>query len=217
VTFDLTSYSHSPLANEAEAPDAGSASDSVAQTHVATSARDLAMLMQQGEGTTLEYKESLSDSFTREVVAMANTRGGKILLGVRHNGTISGVGDSNSLRARIQDMARNCDPPVLIRIEPVGRVMVVHVEESDEKPVQCREGFFSRQGAVTQKLSRDEIRDFFRSEGLVQFDTSLHPRFRYHASGRCRCRRPGTVGRPHLRAASTPQVPLKFPRKCSLR
>ena len=73
---------------------------------------DLRILIQEGEGTTLEFKESLSSSFARELVALANTIGGKILLGVRDDGTVIGVHDSNTLRARIQDIARNCDPPV---------------------------------------------------------------------------------------------------------
>jgi len=98
---------------------------------------------------------------------------------VRDDGTVAGVKDSNNLRARIQDMARNCDPPVKVVVEPVGEVVVVHVHESDAKPVQCGEGFLWRQGAVTQKLSRDEIRDFFRAEGTVRFDLAPCPRFRY--------------------------------------
>ena len=110
---------------------------------------DLRILIQEGEGTTLEFKESLSSSFARELVALVNTIGGKILLGVRDDGTVIGVQDSNALRARIQDIARNCDPPVKVRAEPVGRVFAVHVRESDSKPVQCSDGFFWRQGAVT--------------------------------------------------------------------
>lgn len=140
---------------------------------------DLQILVEEGEGTTLEFKESLSGSFVRELVAMANTIGGRILLGVRDDGSIARIRDSNSLRARIQDIARNCDPPVKVRVEPVRGVVVVHVRESDAKPVQCGEGFFWRQGAVTQKLSRDEIRDFFRSEGAIRFDLTPCPRFRY--------------------------------------
>jgi ATP-dependent DNA helicase RecG len=127
----------------------------------------------------LEYKESVSASFARELVALANTLGGRILLGVRDDSTVAGINDSNELRARVQDIARNCDPPVRVLVEPVGNVMVVIVRESNAKPVQCREGFFWRQGAVTQKLSRDEIRDFFRSEGAIRFDLSANPRFRY--------------------------------------
>lgn len=140
---------------------------------------DLAILLREGEGSMLEYKESISSSFARELVAMANSAGGKILLGVRDDGTVKGITDSNDLRARIQDIARNCDPPAKVLVERVGKVMVVTVRESDAKPVQCSDGFFWRQGAVTQKLSRDEIRDFFRSEGVIRFDLSLCPRFRY--------------------------------------
>jgi ATP-dependent DNA helicase RecG len=140
---------------------------------------DLDILLREGEGTMLEFKENLSASFARELVAMANTIGGKILLGVRDDGMVVSITDSNNLRARIQDIARNCDPPVKVLVEPVANLLVVHVRESDAKPVQCSEGFFWRQGAVTQKLSRDEIRDFFRTEGAIRFDLSPCPRFRY--------------------------------------
>lgn len=140
---------------------------------------DLKILIQEGEGTTLEFKENLSASLARDLVAMANTIGGRILLGVRDDGTVAGVKDSNALRARIQDIARNCDPPVKVVVEPVGDVFVVYVRESDAKPVQCGEGFFWRQGAVTQKLTRDEIRDFFRVEGSIRFDFAPCPSFRY--------------------------------------
>ena len=140
---------------------------------------DLRILVQEGEGTTLEFKEALSSNLARELVAMANTIGGKILLGVRDDGTIAGVRDTNVLRARIQDIARNCDPPVRVLVASVDHVLVVHVHESDAKPVQCSDGFFWRQGAVTQKLSREEIRDFFRAEGAIRFDLAPCPRFRY--------------------------------------
>ncbi|HEY0554103.1 MAG TPA: RNA-binding domain-containing protein [Thermoanaerobaculia bacterium] len=140
---------------------------------------DLEILLQEGEGTTLEFKEGLSSSFARELVAMANTLGGRILLGVRDDGSVAGIHDSNDLRARIQDIARNCDPPIQVIVEPVGAVVVVTVRECAAKPAQCSDGFFWRQGATSQKLSRDEIRDFFRTEGAIRFDRSLCPKFRY--------------------------------------
>jgi ATP-dependent DNA helicase RecG len=140
---------------------------------------DLAILLREGEGTTLEYKESVSTSFARELVAMANTVGGRILVGVRDDGTVAGVHDTNGERARIQDLARNCDPPVRVLVEPFGNVLVVTVRESESKPVQCREGFFWRQGAASQKLSRDEIREFFQAEGGIRFDLAPCPRFHY--------------------------------------
>jgi|SRR6185369_12175087 len=140
---------------------------------------DLEIMLREGEGTMIEYKEALSASFARELSALANTLGGRILLGVRDDGTVVGIKDSNELRARLQDIARNCDPPVKVLVDRLDNVTVVTVRESDAKPVQCSDGFFWRQGAVTQKLSREEIRDFFRKQGAVRFDLSLCPRFRY--------------------------------------
>ncbi len=142
-------------------------------------AADLDILLQEGEGVMLEYKENLSASFARELVSFANTAGGRILLGVRDDGTVKGIADTNELRARIQDIAHNCDPPVKILLQRLGEVTVVTVRESDAKPVQCSDGFFWRQGAVTQKLSREEIRSLFQQTGAIRFDLSICPGFRY--------------------------------------
>ena len=106
---------------------------------------ELELLLGKGEGATLEFKESLPGSFARELVALANSEGGIILLGVRDNGTVKGIDDSNALRARIQDIARNCDPPVQLLLQRVGRVTAVHVHQSAVKPVQCSDGFFLAQ------------------------------------------------------------------------
>ena len=144
-------------------------------------AADLDILLHEGEGSMLEYKESVSSSLPREMVALANSAGGRILIGVRDDGTTVGLPDTNEARARIQDMARNCDPPVKVVLQAVASVLVVTVHEAESKPVQCREGFFWRHGAVTQKLSRDEIRDLFRSEGAIRFDLAPCTRFRYPA------------------------------------
>ena len=129
----------------------------------------------------LEYKERVSASLAREMAAFANTAGGRILLGVRDDGTVKGINDSNELRARIQDIVRNCDPPVKILLHHIGSVTVVTVRESDAKPVQCGDGFFWRLGAVTQKLSREELRDLFQQTGAIRFDLCICPCFRYPA------------------------------------
>ena len=139
---------------------------------------DLSILLQEGEGSTLEYKETISSSLSREFVAFANTAGGKILLGVRDDGSVRGIEDTNEIRARIQDIASNCDPPVHILITHIGTVTIVTIRKSSEKSVQCSDGFFWRQGAVTQKLTRDEIRVFFQKQGATRFDLSISPKFR---------------------------------------
>ena len=136
---------------------------------------DLNILIQEGEGTTLEFKENLSSSFARELVALANTIGGKILLGVRDDGTVIGVHDSNALRARIQDIARNCDPPVKVLTEPVGGVLAVH-----------RIGFIEKAGTGIRRI-RNETRaqgcpePEFEANGFVTVTFRPNPAVRAEA------------------------------------
>ena len=74
-------------------------------------------------------------------MSLANTLGGKILLGVRNSGAATGIEDSNEFARRVQDIARNCDPPVKVLVEWVDGVFEVHVRESNAKPVQYSDGF----------------------------------------------------------------------------
>ena len=62
-------------------------------------ASDIDILAQRGEGTTLEFKEGLSASFARELVALANATGGRILLSVR-GGVVKSIKDTNARRAQ---------------------------------------------------------------------------------------------------------------------
>lgn len=50
-------------------------------------------LIEQGEHQTLDFKHSITDSkkIARSLVAFANTDGGKLLIGVRDNGSIAGI------------------------------------------------------------------------------------------------------------------------------
>jgi ATP-dependent DNA helicase RecG len=140
---------------------------------------DLKILLQEGEGTMLEYKAKPNKDFASVLTAFANTAGGKILLGVDDRGQVVGIDDTNELRGNIQNLARNCDPAIQVRLQTIDKVVVVIVKESDDKPVQCSEGFFLRQGAVTQKLSRQEVYDLFKQSGSIRFDLLVCPKFRY--------------------------------------
>jgi len=55
--------------------------------------KDIVRLADQGEGLTLEFKKKANhpEKIVKELVAFANTAGGKLLLGVDDDGTASGV------------------------------------------------------------------------------------------------------------------------------
>jgi len=99
-------------------------------------------------------------------VAFANAGGGTLLVGIDDDGHLSPVDLSNRFVSQIQDIARNCDPPVVAELHrhPQG-VLEVTVPEGVDKPYRCKGGFFLRVGPNTQKLSSDEIVRLVLSEG----------------------------------------------------
>jgi len=50
-------------------------------------------ILQQGEGYNLEFKESYNSNLAKEICAMANANGGKILIGITDDGKIKPIND----------------------------------------------------------------------------------------------------------------------------
>ncbi len=53
--------------------------------------KEFELTLQKGEGYKLEFKESVSNSLRKEMVAFANAGGGKILIGVKDGGEVKGT------------------------------------------------------------------------------------------------------------------------------
>ncbi len=61
----------------------------------------------------IEFKESIS-GIDKEIVAFANSNGGRIFLGIDDRNEIKGIRITNKLKSQIQDIVRNCDPQIKI-------------------------------------------------------------------------------------------------------
>ena len=133
-------------------------------------ARHIKKLIQTGEGYHLEFKKSLDKSFAAEICAFANATGGKILIGVADDKTITGTIADNITRSRIQDVINQIEPKIDAKISIADNIIVVDVPEGMEKPYGCSRGFFLRIGPNSQKLTRNQIVSFFRKEGRIRFD-----------------------------------------------
>lgn len=142
--------------------------------------KELEFILKEGEGFKIEFKEAFdSKNLLKEIVAFANSEGGKILIGVTDKGEVKGIQITNKLKSIIQDLARNCDPPIHINLEIIDDILIINVEEGINKPSRCSGGFFLRQGSNSQKLSTDEIREFFNKEGKILFDESINKNFSF--------------------------------------
>lgn len=81
------------------------------------------------------------------------------------------------MRSQIQDIARNCDPQIIIDIQEYENIVIVTVKEGIDKPYSCSDGFFMRMGANAQKLKRDEILNFAIKSGKIRFDEQVCENF----------------------------------------
>ncbi len=120
-----------------------------------TTEDELALVLEEGEGYSLEFKQNINSDLPKEMVAFANASGGRIFIGVNDNNRIVGCPLSNKTFSKIEDMAAACDPPVAIEIEklPKHKIVVIHVPEGANRPHRCAKGFYLRNGTSSQKMS----------------------------------------------------------------
>ena len=109
---------------------------------------DLRRLAAMGEGHHLEFKNRVprADRLAREVIALANTDGGKVLLGVDDDGSVIGLKDADEeLFALREALGPRVEPEVEVEVESVRvsrrrMALVVDVPASPERPHYLRPG-----------------------------------------------------------------------------
>ncbi|MBO6572983.1 ATP-binding protein [bacterium] len=107
--------------------------------------KDLKNLIATGESSFLEFKHKVAspEKIAKEMVAFANTNGGRILIGVDDNGDIVGIESYYEEEFWLKQAAKEvCVPALNINIEMVhaGKkdVLVVEVPESENKPIAVK-------------------------------------------------------------------------------
>lgn len=101
----------------------------------------LRQLIREGESQTLDFKRRVSKAYkiAKTLVAFANTKGGRLLIGVEDDGKISGA-DPHQESFQLQKAADYfCKPPIcldftIVEDEEGRTVLVAEVMESENKP-----------------------------------------------------------------------------------
>jgi len=101
----------------------------------------LQSLIKEGEHQQQDFKYRVSDAvkLAKSVSAFANTEGGRLLIGVRDDGQMSGVRSEEEIYMMHQAAYRYCRPEASIKFDTYhveGRTMVVAtVPPSEKRPV----------------------------------------------------------------------------------
>ncbi|WP_090763158.1 AlbA family DNA-binding domain-containing protein [Pedobacter soli] len=98
-------------------------------------------LIMQGEGVMLDFKKTINNTgkIAKSLVAFANNKGGKLLVGVADDGSIKGVKSEEEEKYMILTSAHQfCKPAIEPDFEEIyvddKLVLVVDIPESDTKP-----------------------------------------------------------------------------------
>ncbi len=142
-------------------------------------------LIAVGEGLHLDLKRSMDSKHSKTMVSFANTKGGKLVLGVEDDGTVTGHTLSNSNQASIEQVARNCDPPVHIELESVDmddglKVTVISVSKSANPPHRSTQGYFIRVGSESIKMSTEQLTAYLNVHGKLGFDERVRPEHQWN-------------------------------------
>lgn len=105
----------------------------------------LLSLIREGEHQQQDFKYRVSDAckLARSVSAFANTDGGRLLIGVRDDGNISGVRSEEEIFMMHQAAFKYCQPEASIKFDTYhveGRTIVIAtVSPSDKRPVRAKD------------------------------------------------------------------------------
>lgn len=144
---------------------------------------ELIELIARGEDSRTQFKQSQdvtnAKSLAGEIVAFTNSKGGRILIGVDNNGSITGLSadDIRRINQLIANTATDCvRPSVNPETENISvaetLVMVVTIQEGISKPYSDNDGvFWVKSGSDKRRITaREEIRRMFQGVDLVHAD-----------------------------------------------
>lgn len=152
---------------------------------------ELLDIISSGETSRVQFKKQLNnqDGFAAEMIAMANSKGGDILIGVEDKtGKVVGLDyrELQSIGSTIANIATNLVKPQIfpttevVNVDmgrEVKKVLVVHVEEGIAKPYKDRNGtIWIKQGSDKRRLTdNNEQLRLFQHSGLVYIDEMIVP------------------------------------------
>lgn len=108
--------------------------------------RYIEKLVAEGEHEQQDFKFMISDArkIARSVSAFANNSGGRLLIGVKDNGVVTGVRNEEDVYVVEQAAGRYCEPPQQVefkayRVDAAVTVIVASIARAQSRPVSVIE------------------------------------------------------------------------------
>ncbi len=141
--------------------------------------------MKYEESATVELKSEVNADFKKEVIALANSDGGTIYIGIHNNGQVVGVSNPDDVMAQIGNMIRDGVKPDLTAYTSIDamdedgvKIIRVTVLRGVKRPYHLTDkglkpsGVFIRHGVSSVPATDEAIRQMLRESDGLAFDKS---------------------------------------------
>ena len=135
------------------------------------------------ESETVELKEIVVDEIKKEIIAFANSNGGRLYIGVRDDGEVIGLDDPDRVSLQISNMVRDAIKPDVTMflhyetIEEKGKkIIVVDIQRGTDRPYYLAqkgmrpEGVYVRQGYSSVPATDTAIRRMIKETDGDRFE-----------------------------------------------
>ncbi|MBA7492740.1 hypothetical protein ES702_03290 [subsurface metagenome] len=139
---------------------------------------ELTEIIEKGEDSFTEFKEEKvhPDDLAAEIVAFANTEGGRILLGVSDKKEIKGISKPDREMERVENISHNnCDPSLAVSIEKVKVnkkiILCIYMSKGPERPYRTNRGvYYIRTSSGKRQASREELLRLYQATRSIYYD-----------------------------------------------
>lgn len=151
------------------------------------------------ESETVELKEVVVEDIKKEIIAFANCEGGKLYIGIRDDGTVSGLDDPDSVCLQVSNMVRDAIKPDLtmfLHYETImadgKKIVAVDIQQGTERPYYIAkkglrpEGVYVRQGYSSVSATNTAIRRMIKETDGDHFEEmrSLEQNLTFEKAGK---------------------------------
>ncbi len=175
---------------------------------------ELLEIIANGESSGVEFKRDniRPEQLAKEIVAMANFQGGRILIGVEDNGTITGI-QRPGLEEWVMNLVQNKIHPMLlpfyeeVRLDAQRSVAIISFPQGVSKPYvvrdKGREDIYIRVGSTSRLATREQQARLFALGGILHTEIMPVPRTDRHCLDEARLQNylRDILGDPHLPAS----------------
>lgn len=140
--------------------------------------------MSYQESETVELKSAVVDDIKKEIIAFANSDGGKLYIGVRDDGEVAGLDDPDGTALQVSNMVRDSIKPditMFFHYQPIEedgkKIIEISVQRGTNRPYYIAkkgmrpEGVYVRQGYSSVPATDTAIRCMIKETDGDRFET----------------------------------------------